>query len=149
MRYPVDGALPVRRLAGKLAIAMNDFITEAWLRANHTLSEGGEIHLPADARLTPSARELLESRHLRVKFLDRQGRLFVEDDEQTPQPVHVLTSSDHPPQACCELCHQPVGKKAGHLNSSDGRYPGGEKRSAAGLPRGAGQHHRPDGVAAN
>lgn len=52
---------------------MNDFITEAWLRANHTLSEGGEIHLPADARLTPSARELLESRHLRVKFLDRQG----------------------------------------------------------------------------
>ncbi|WP_256948077.1 hypothetical protein, partial [Klebsiella pneumoniae] len=24
---------------------MNDFITEAWLRANHTLSEGGEIHL--------------------------------------------------------------------------------------------------------
>ncbi len=111
IRYPVDGALPVRRLAGKLAIAMNDFITEAWLRANHTLSEGGEIHLPADARLTPSARELLESRHLRVKFLDRQGRLFVEDDEQTPQPVHVLTSSDHPPQACCELCHQPVGKK--------------------------------------
>ena len=144
IRYPVDGALPVRRLAGKLAIAMNDFITEAWLRANHTLSEGGEIHLPADARLTPSARELLESRHLRVKFLDRQGRLFVEDDEQTPQPVHVLTSSDHPPQACCELCHQPVGqKKAGHLNSSDGRYLGGEKRSAAGLPRGAGQHHRP------
>ena len=97
IRYPVDGALPVRRLAGKLAIAMNDFITEAWLRANHTLSEGGEIHLPADARLTPSARELLESRHLRVKFLDRQGRLFVEDDEQTPQPVHVLTSRDHPP----------------------------------------------------
>ncbi|EIY5060296.1 ethanolamine utilization cob(I)yrinic acid a,c-diamide adenosyltransferase EutT [Klebsiella variicola] len=90
---------------------MNDFITEAWLRANHTLSEGGEIHLPADARLTPSARELLESRHLRVKFLDRQGRMFVEDDEQTPQPVHVLTSRDHPPQACCELCHQPVDKK--------------------------------------
>ncbi len=73
IRYPVDGALPVRRPPGKLAIAMNDFITEAWLRANHTLSEGGEIHLPADARLTPSARELLESRHLRVKFLDRRG----------------------------------------------------------------------------
>ena len=42
---------------------MKDFITEAWLRANHTLSEGAEIHLPADSRLTPSARELLESRH--------------------------------------------------------------------------------------
>lgn len=55
---------------------MKDFITEAWLRANHTLSEGAEIHLPADARLTPSARELLESRHLRIKFLDEQGRLL-------------------------------------------------------------------------
>lgn len=52
---------------------MNDFITETWLRANHTLSEGSEIHLPADARLTPSARELLESRRLRIKFLDPQG----------------------------------------------------------------------------
>ncbi|MBM6532816.1 ethanolamine utilization cob(I)yrinic acid a,c-diamide adenosyltransferase EutT, partial [Klebsiella pneumoniae] len=59
----------------------------------------------------PSARDLLERRPLRVKFLDRQGRLCVEDDEQTPQPVHVLTRSDHPPQACCELCQQPVGKK--------------------------------------
>ncbi len=102
-KAPASNSVPRRRCAsctspaGKLAIAMNDFITEAWLRANHTLSEGGEIHLPADARLTPSARELLESRHLRVKFLDRRGRLFVEDDEQTPQPVHVLTSSDHPP----------------------------------------------------
>lgn len=52
---------------------MNDFITETWLRANHTLSEGSEIHLPADARLTPSARELLESRRLRIKFLDQQA----------------------------------------------------------------------------
>jgi ethanolamine utilization cobalamin adenosyltransferase len=48
---------------------MKDFITEAWLRANHTLSEGAEIHLPADSRLTPSARELLESRHLRIKAI--------------------------------------------------------------------------------
>ena len=79
---------------------MNDFITEGWLRANHTLSEGGEIHLSADARLTPSARELLESRHLRVKFLDRQGRLFVEDDEQTPQPVHVKPAATIRPKAC-------------------------------------------------
>ena len=88
---------------------MKDFITEAWLRANHTLSEGAEIHLPADARLTPSARELLESRRLRIKFLDEQGSLFVDDDAQ--QPVHGLTSSDTYPQACCELCRQPVEKK--------------------------------------
>ncbi|HFK4478078.1 TPA: ethanolamine utilization cob(I)yrinic acid a,c-diamide adenosyltransferase EutT [Citrobacter sedlakii] len=90
---------------------MNDFITEAWLRANHTLSEGAEIHLPADARLTPSARELLESRRLRIKFLDEQGRLFVDDEQQQLQPVHGLTSSDAHPQACCELCRQPVKEK--------------------------------------
>ena len=35
---------------------MKDFITEAWLRANHTLSEGAEIHLPADSRLTHHGR---------------------------------------------------------------------------------------------
>lgn len=87
---------------------MKDFITEAWLRANHTLSEGAEIHLPAHSRLTPSARELLESRHLRIKFLDEQGSLFIDDAQQEPQPVHGLTSSDRHPQACCELCHQPV-----------------------------------------
>ena len=90
---------------------MKDFITEAWLRANHTLSEGAEIHLPADARLTPSARELLESRRLRIKFIDEQGSLFVDDEQQQPQPVHGLTSSETHPQACCELCRQPVVKK--------------------------------------
>ncbi len=111
IRYPVDGALPVRRLAGKLAIAMNDFITEAWLRANHTLSEGGEIHLPANARLTPSARGAAGKSASAGQISRPPERLFVEDDEQTPQPVHVLTSRDHPPQACCELCHQPVDKK--------------------------------------
>lgn len=99
---------------------MKDFITEAWLRANHTLSEGAEIHLPADSRLTPSARELLESRHLRIKFIDEQGRLFVDDEQQQPQPVHGLTSSDEHPQACCELCRQPVAKKAGHSDSPVG-----------------------------
>ncbi|VED34503.1 cob(I)yrinic acid a,c-diamide adenosyltransferase [Escherichia coli] len=62
-------------------------------------------------RLTPSARELLESRHLRIKFIDEQGRLFVDDEQQQPQPVHGLTSSDEHPQACCELCRQPVAKK--------------------------------------
>lgn len=99
---------------------MKDFITETWLRANHTLSEGSEIHLSADARLTPSARELLESRHLRVKFLDEQGSLFIADEQQIPQPVHGLTSQDGHSQACCELCHQPMEKKPDtltHLNA--------------------------------
>ena len=54
---------------------------------------------------------MLESRHLRIKFIDEQGRLFVDDEQQQPQPVHGLTSSDEHPQACCELCRQPVAKK--------------------------------------
>lgn len=54
---------------------------------------------------------VLESRHLRIKFIDEQGRLFVDDEQQQPQPVHGLTSSDEHPQACCELCRQPVAKK--------------------------------------
>ena len=41
--------------------------------------------------MTPSARELIDARHLRVKFQDDDGRLFVEAQEQL-QPVHGLTS---------------------------------------------------------
>ena len=78
---------------------MKDFITEAWLRANHTLSEGAEIHLPADARLTPSARELLESRRLRIGISTSREACLLDDEEQQPQPVHGLTSSDTHPQA--------------------------------------------------
>lgn len=68
---------------------------------------------PSPCGQSPDAlcRELLESRHLRIKFIDEQGRLFVDDEQQQPQPVHGLTSSDEHPQACCELCRQPVAKK--------------------------------------
>ena len=95
---------------------MKDFITEAWLRANHTLSEGAEIHLPADSRLTPSARELLEALgKLRQNALGIPKLCEVFNRaacaQQQPQPVHGLTSSDEHPQACCELCRQPVAKK--------------------------------------
>lgn len=127
---------------------MKDFITEAWLRANHTLSEGAEIHLPADSRLTPSARELLESRHLRIKFIDEQGRLFVDDEQQQPQPVHGLTSSDEHPQACCELCRQ-RWQKAGYADSPVGGKNGCQKRSASGFSRCSRQHHCAGSVAAN
>ncbi len=48
---------------------------------------------------------------MRIKFIDEQGCLFVDDEQQQPQPVHGLTSSDEHPQACCELCRQPVAKK--------------------------------------
>ncbi|MDN6448360.1 MAG: ethanolamine utilization cob(I)yrinic acid a,c-diamide adenosyltransferase EutT [Enterobacterales bacterium] len=105
---------------------MTTFITEDWLRANHTLSEGSEIRLPSDSRMTPSARELIEGRRLLVKFQDEQGRLFVaaslEEDKALPelQPVHGLTSQDRAAAASCELCHQAVVDKPDtltHLNA--------------------------------
>lgn len=60
---------------------MKDFITEAWLRANHTLSEGAEIHLPADSRLTPSRSE--------------------EHTAQDFSGVDRMTSFRHHKQHCC------------------------------------------------
>ena len=89
---------------------MKDFITEAWLRANHTLSEGAEIHLPCGQSPDALCPGVTGNRHLRIKFIDEQGRLFVDDEQQQPQPVHGLTSNDEHPQACCELCRQPVAK---------------------------------------
>ena len=55
---------------------MTTFITEDWLRANHTLSEGSEIRLPSDSHMTPSARELIEGHRLLVKFQDEQDIFF-------------------------------------------------------------------------
>lgn len=106
------------------------FITEDWLRDNFTLSEGSEIHLPADSRMTPSARELIEGRHLQVKFQDRQGRLFVETPDSAGDPekaipelkaVHGLTSKERAQSASCELCHQPVAKKPDTLTHLNGQ----------------------------
>lgn len=110
---------------------MSNFITEDWLRANYSLSDGTEIRLPADCKLTPAARGLITDHHLIVKFHDEQGRLFVETAEETTsnntgtyQPklkqVHGLTSQQGHDAAECQLCHQAVAKKPDtltHLNA--------------------------------
>ncbi|UYZ83662.1 ethanolamine utilization cob(I)yrinic acid a,c-diamide adenosyltransferase EutT [Entomomonas sp. E2T0] len=110
---------------------MSNFITEDWLRANYSLSDGTEIRLPADCKLTPAARGLITDHHLVVKFHDEQGRLFVEATEDKPtnnnstyQPklkqVHGLTSQQGHVAAECQLCHQAVAKKPDtltHLNA--------------------------------
>ncbi|MFD1261167.1 ethanolamine utilization cob(I)yrinic acid a,c-diamide adenosyltransferase EutT [Entomomonas asaccharolytica] len=110
---------------------MSNFITEDWLRANYSLSDGTEIRLPADCKLTPAARGLITDHHLVVKFHDEQGRLFVESIEDRPtnndstyQPklkqVHGLTSQQGHVAAECQLCHQAVAKKPDtltHLNA--------------------------------
>lgn len=111
---------------------MSNFITEDWLRANYSLSDGTEIRLPADCRLTPAARGLITDHHLIVKFHDEQGRLYVEaedtkqltnaDASYQPQlkQVHGLTSQQGHVAAECQLCHQAVAKKPDtltHLNA--------------------------------
>lgn len=111
---------------------MSNFITEDWLRANYSLSDGTEIRLPADCRLTPAAHGLITDHHLVVKYYDDQGRLFVSDVDEvsdvagkmTYQPtlkhVHGLTSQQGYDAAACQLCHQAVAKKPDtltHLNA--------------------------------
>lgn len=105
---------------------MSTFITEAWLRERHSLSEGTELHLPADARLTPAARTLIEGRRLTVKFHDDQGRLYRENEDgagaDALEPVHGLTGQNGKVAACCQLCHQPAERKPEgmtHLNAHE------------------------------
>ncbi|HSC75479.1 MAG TPA: ethanolamine utilization cob(I)yrinic acid a,c-diamide adenosyltransferase EutT [Pseudomonadales bacterium] len=107
---------------------MATFITETWLREHHGLSEGTELHLPADARLTPAARTLISERHLSLKFQDEQGRLYRQvgepkaDGAPQLQVVHGLTSSTERVTANCQLCGEaPAQKPAAmtHLNAHE------------------------------
>lgn len=103
---------------------MPSFITENWLREHFTLTAGTEIHLPADGRLTPSARTMLDERRIRVKFVDEAGRTFLERDAkgevQERVRIHPLTGTERAEVASCRLCGQEVEKKpdaATHLDS--------------------------------
>lgn len=104
---------------------MSTFITETWLRERHSLSEGTELRLPADARLTPAARALIEARRLTVKYRDEQGRLYRESEDGEAaalEPVHGLTGSSEKLVACCQLCRQPAEHKPEgmtHLNAHE------------------------------
>lgn len=111
---------------------MGNFITEDWLRANYSLSDGTEIRLPADCKLTPAARGLITDHHLVVKFHDEQGRLFIDTTDIQAnvkvegayqpklKPVHGLTSQQGYSAAECQMCHQAVTEKPDtltHLNA--------------------------------
>ena len=56
------------------------FITENWLAENASLTLGGEVHLPADCRLTPAARDVLNTRRIRIRYADEQGRVYLRTD---------------------------------------------------------------------
>jgi ethanolamine utilization cobalamin adenosyltransferase len=108
---------------------MSTFITESWLRERFSLAPGSEIHLPENARLTPSARTLLDERQIRVKYVDDAGRAFVETEAaktgrgEAParQRVPVLTGKNERDAARCLLCSQPVVTKPDTLTSLDGK----------------------------
>lgn len=90
---------------------MKDFIIDVWLRVNYMFSEGVEIYFFVDSCLMFFVWELLESCYLCIKFIDEQGCLFVDDEQQQLQFVYGLISSDEYLQVCCELCCQLVVKK--------------------------------------
>ena len=103
---------------------MTVFITETELRAQFSLSAGSEIHLPADARLTPAAKGLLSDRQIHVKYHDEDGRSFVDVGTPTEQAelkqVAVLTGKNDHGSAHCLLCAQTVRTKPDTLTSLDG-----------------------------
>ena len=103
---------------------MGEFITETWLREAFSLGFGTEVHLPVGSRLTPAARGLLDERHITVRFVDGQGRVFLKEALEQDAPdarkrVNPLTGSSERHEACCQVCRQPIGKKPDtmtHLN---------------------------------
>lgn len=116
-------------LTGKsYSAGMSTFITESWLREHHGLSKGTELHLPADARLTPAARALISEHHLSLKFQDERGSLYRQigevDVNGAPQlqAVHGLTGSAERVVATCQLCGEAPAQKPvamTHLNSHE------------------------------
>lgn len=101
---------------------MPQFITETQLRQDFSLAHGSEVRLPAGSKLTPSAAQLLSERKIRIKTIDREGRVFITEDdskESSAQRVHPLTGSNLRPANTCALCHSHVEKKTELLTLLD------------------------------
>lgn len=101
------------------------YITEAWLRENYSLSDGSEIRIPAVKKLTPSARELLSGRHIKIRFVDAMGRVFMPNKADTSraaeEAVHPLTSGKAKPGYECLLCHSEIKQKPDVMTHIDSR----------------------------
>jgi ethanolamine utilization cobalamin adenosyltransferase len=102
------------------------YLTEDWLQQNASLTAGGELHLPADSRLTPAARDLLAARKIRVRYTDEVGRVYVDAapgasaaDPEQRQRVHPLTGSATHQAAHCLLCQQVVDQKPDAMTHLD------------------------------
>ena len=104
---------------------MAAYITEAWLRERFGLGHGTEIHLPADSRLTPAARALLDERRIAVKYADEDGRIFVDETPEAQAPVrqrvNPLTGGSERQESSCLMCRQTVQNKPDTLTHLDAR----------------------------
>lgn len=101
---------------------MPQFITETQLRQQFSLAHGSEVRLPVGSKLTPSAAQLLSERKIRIKTIDSEGRVFIEEDGSEKGPahrVHPLTGSNQRPANICGLCHSHVEKKTELLTLLD------------------------------
>lgn len=98
------------------------FITETWLREQSGLAHGSEIHLPANAKLTPSASQLLAERKIRIKTIDELGRVFLGEKVGANVPltaVHPLTGGNRKLGNTCILCSGSVKEKGELLTLLD------------------------------
>ncbi len=108
-------------------MGLGPFITEDILREQYSLGHGTELHLPLGSRLTPAAQGLLEDRKIVVKFVDEEGRTFVDASgndtalakEEELTQVNPLTSSDQWSLGECIMCHQTLQKKPETLTHID------------------------------
>jgi len=112
---------------------MGTYITELQLRERFGLGHGTEIHLPADAKLTPAARTLLRERRIQIKYADEAGRVFLDVfpdalPDAAPgapaserQRVHPLTGSAGQHEGVCLMCGLPLRKKPDTLTHLDTR----------------------------
>ena len=85
---------------------------------------GGEIQLFIGTKFTPSAKQLIDSRGISIRWQDQQGQVFVEafDKEKGGMvfnKVHALKTNNIKPQNNCLLCGTDVVQKPAlmtHLN---------------------------------
>lgn len=100
------------------------FITEDYLLSNFGMRIGGEIVLTIGTKFTPSAKQLIDSRGISIRWQDEKGQVFVEEFDKGKghsvfKKVHPLKTNNIKPENNCLLCGSDVVDKPAlmtHLN---------------------------------
>ncbi|CAH0990443.1 hypothetical protein SIN8267_00535 [Sinobacterium norvegicum] len=103
-------------------MAEQAYITPKYLHDHLSLSEGGEVRLPAGYLLTPAARQLLSDKAITIKWIDSDGKVYVDSVESPEQRdrVHPLNTVDAGQQTVCSYCGSGVHDKSGLMTHLDG-----------------------------